>query len=282
MAENFISSALSSIKWYSPTQDNFNKMNDKVEKTDEKAEKENEAMKNKISAGIAGIGTGVPIIAPSNWAGVCVFSFKSEEVSAPNELKDAINTHPNIKNIAQDFDNVGIAAMMGFQHACFFYVDTDRQYIGGSIGGVSLLGSDPQHTFLSAVMSMEDYKYTRNENVTPANNIDPHIDLEGSHILAMIGGQDLMAGFEYVKNDLSVDDIKTKGVEEFKARIEIMDLERVLHLKDTDFSLGVGFSASNKQEYTAHLDAGNLKLNFKWDKNGNFRLEPFVQGGISF
>jgi len=272
MAGNIISSAFNSVKWYPPTTDNTHKSAEDNEK---------DKTKQKIIAGISGIGTEVPVIAPNSFIGACMLSFKADGLRIPNDLKRTITQNPRVKNLTEDFDNIGFAVVSGFKHGCFFYVNADRQYAGGSIGGVSLLGSDEHNTFLSAIISTQPYDYNPNSSVPSLSPESAHIDTEASHVLLNIGGKNFSLGAEYAKHIALIDDVGVGKSKEWKAHFEIEDIER-LFKNDTDFSLGLGLSASDKGEYSAHIDSGTIRLTVKWDKEGIFKLEPFIQGGISF
>jgi len=276
MADNIISSAFDSFRWYPPTTDNNHRTIEDNEKN-----KSDPAAKQKIIAGISGIGTEVPKIAPNNFFGACMFSFKADGLRVPNDLKNDITRHARVKNLTEDFDNIGFAVVSGFKHGCFFYVDADRQYAGGSIGGISLLGSDEHNTFLSAVISTQPYEYDPDTTVPSLSDEPAHIDTEASHFLMNIGGRNFSLGAEYAKHFALIDDVKVANSEEWKAHLEIEDIEK-LFKSDTDLSLGLGASASNKGEYTIHLDSGTIRLTIKWDKAGRYMLEPFIQGGLSF
>lgn len=284
MAEDILTSLVSSIR---------NGLNAKAIPTEDNAHKLSEDNEKPVSSGspqqdiLAGINKpfgidGTPMISPQLTLGASFLSFTSNIMQLPKELRDALTGNARVKRISDDFDNNGFGIVSGInKYACVFYIESTMKYSGGSIGGISILGSDPHQTYLSVYQGEQDYEYTPNGSVQSQSNSPAHIDAGSTHFLMNIGSNNYSVGMKYIKHIAMLDDVKIGGADELTFNAAVQDIERAF-LKDTDFSLGLAASGSNKGNYSVSVDTGIVNLVLKWGKRENFHIEPYIQGGFAF
>jgi len=283
MSEDMLSSAINAFRnslnaRALPTEDNAHKMIEGKEKKDN-------ANKQSVLAGINkpfGI-DGTPMISPKLSLGVSYFAFMPQNMQMPKELRDKINIHARVERISDDYNNNGFGIVTGIsKYASVFYIKSLKAYSGASVGGLSILGSDPHKTYLSVVHGQEGYDYTPDPTVPSQSSASPHIDADSTHAIFNIGSGNYSIGASYARHTAMIDDVNIGHTDEWQVLGEVEDLERIFASKDTDFSLGLGAAANNKGDITLRLDSGIISLMFKLERGKNFKCTPFIQGGLAF
>ena len=244
---------------------------------------DNEEKDTKVFAGINqpfGL-DGTPMISPQLNLGISYFAFVSNEMQLPKSLRDLVTSNPRVKKVSDDFDNNGFAVVTGVnQYACVFYVKSDSTYTGASIGGWSILGSDPAESFASVYIAQEDYNYTDNDSVPKQSDAAQLIHAESVHALLSMGNQDYSAGVKIVNYRAMIDDNLIGESTVWGVDIQVHDLERVFSKTDTDFSLGAWGYYNSDNSYGFGLNSGPIALIFKGERDGGLTLSPYLQGGL--
>lgn len=234
-----------------------------------------------ILAGIPGVGPDIPVISHKSTIGACLFAFNADGLRVPNDLRETILNNPRIKSLTTDYKNIGYALVSGFKYGSIYYVNSDRQYAGGSIGGFKLPFTDPRYNFFGFGVGTTTNQYGPNSSIPSFSVEAPHIDTRLVYAQGFIGGKNISIGVMYGRHSALIDDVQAGNSNEWKARFEILDIEKLFR-NDTDLSIGLVVMASDKQEYTFVARTGTLDLAFRFNKNGFDSIEPMIQGGFSF
>jgi len=219
---------------------------------------------------------GTPMISPQLTLGASYFSFSSNVMQLPKDLRDKITGNENVKKVSDDYENNGYGVVAGIsKYACAFHIQSVMMYDGASLGGASIFGSDPHRTFISVIHGEQPY------DITLKDGTKSQADAESLHFMFNIGGDNYSFGGSYVEHTARVSDSTVGNMQEFKVHIQVDDIEKWV-AKDSDFSLGLAFQYSNLGDKTLKIDPGVIALKLNWDRGGKFSLSPFLQVGGAF